>query len=92
MRFRLGFIVGFGLGYYVGARAGRERFEDINRLLRKVKRSDTFETAADKARSAMDNGVDRARVVMDSKIGSDGAAEAPVDTVWPTSAEPGLRP
>jgi hypothetical protein len=29
MRFRIGLLVGFGIGYYLGARAGRERYEQI---------------------------------------------------------------
>jgi hypothetical protein len=26
MKFRTGLVIGFGLGYYLGARAGRERY------------------------------------------------------------------
>ena len=33
MRFRLGIVVGFGVGYYLGARAGRVRYEQIRRTL-----------------------------------------------------------
>lgn len=33
MRFRLGLIVGFGAGYYLGARAGRERYEQLRQLV-----------------------------------------------------------
>ncbi len=61
MRFRLGFLAGFGTGYYLGSMAGRERFEQINRMARKVKRSDAFDTATDKAKEAVDLGVDRAK-------------------------------
>ncbi len=31
MRFRLGLLVGGGIGYVLGARAGRERYEQIKR-------------------------------------------------------------
>ena len=31
MRFRLGLIIGGAVGYVLGARAGRERYEDIKR-------------------------------------------------------------
>ena len=31
MRFRLGLLIGGGVGYVLGARAGRERYEDIRR-------------------------------------------------------------
>ena len=69
MRFRLGFVVGFGAGYYLGAMGGRERYEQINRFARKVKRSDTFEAATDKAKDVVDLGVDRAKDVVGSKLG-----------------------
>lgn len=29
MRFRAGFVIGFGVGYVLGARAGRERYEQL---------------------------------------------------------------
>ncbi|MBA2751431.1 MAG: hypothetical protein H0U41_04225 [Actinobacteria bacterium] len=74
MRFRLGLGVGFGLGYYLGSKAGRERYEQINDMVRKVKRSETFETAADKAKDVVDLGVERTMDIVDSKIGdTDGS-------------------
>ena len=33
MRFRTGAVVGFAVGYYLGARAGRERYEQLRRVL-----------------------------------------------------------
>ena len=33
MRFRTGAIAGFAVGYYLGARAGRERYEQLRRVL-----------------------------------------------------------
>jgi|FLYL01.1.fsa_nt_gi hypothetical protein len=32
MRFKTGLLVGFGAGYVLGARAGRERYEQIRRI------------------------------------------------------------
>ena len=29
MKFRVGLVVGFAVGYYLGAKAGRERYEQI---------------------------------------------------------------
>jgi hypothetical protein len=63
-------IVGFGAGYYLGSMAGRERYEQINRMLRKAKRSDAYEAATDKAKAVVDLGVERAKDLVDSKIGS----------------------
>lgn len=61
MRFRLGLIVGAGAGYYFGAKAGRERYEQMNQMLRKVRRTDAYQTATDKAQAAIDLGVERAK-------------------------------
>ncbi|MEX2659131.1 MAG: YtxH domain-containing protein [Acidimicrobiales bacterium] len=61
MRMRIGLAIGFGAGYYLGAKAGRERYEELNDLLGKVRRSDAYETTAEKAKAAVDLGVERAR-------------------------------
>lgn len=71
MRFRLGAIAGFGAGYYLGAMAGRERYEQMNRLVRKAKRSEAFDMAADKAKAVVDLGVERAKDIIDSKSHAD---------------------
>jgi len=70
MRFRLGVVVGFAGGYYLGAMAGRERYEQINRLIEKAKRSDTFDELSGKARAAVDLGVERARDAVESRTGN----------------------
>lgn len=97
MRFRLGLSVGFGLGYYLGAKAGRERYEQINDMVRRVKRSDTYETATEKAKDVVDVGVDKAKEVVDTKLGgdSDGANGAvvpppPPDDPFLRTTPPGL--
>ena len=61
MRFRLGVITGFAAGYYLGTAAGRERHEQIKQALRKVKRSDAYETVTDKAKATVDLGMERAK-------------------------------
>ena len=90
MRFRLGIIVGFAAGYYFGARAGRERYEDINRMIRKVKRSDAFDTATDKAKAVVDLGVERAKDAIDDKIHHNGSDK--VGETWPAATDPIARP
>ncbi len=88
MRLRLGMAVGFSAGYYLGAKAGRERYEQLNRMIRKAKRSDAFETATDKAKAVVDLGVERAKDVVGDKVGSsngNGHVKVP-DT------EPPIRP
>ncbi|MBA3654918.1 MAG: hypothetical protein H0W70_12085 [Actinobacteria bacterium] len=81
MKFRLGLIVGFALGYYLGAMAGRERYEQLNRYLRKARRSDAFETAVDKTKAVVDLGVERAKDLVDNKVnGHSGPVAVPGTT------------
>ena len=98
MGFRLGFVTGMATGYYMGARAGRQRYDQINRAIAKVKRSEAYEEAtelakvkveeaAEKAKSAVEEGVEKARSVVESR--SDGAADD-VDTNRSSSEIKGL--
>lgn len=77
MRFRIGLLIGFAAGYYLGTAAGRERHEQIKKMLGKVKRSDAYETATEKARATVDLTVERAKgFVEDHRPGS---GHAPAD-------------
>jgi hypothetical protein len=80
MRFRLGLVLGFGAGYYLGAKAGRERYEQLNRTLRRLQRSKTLDTATEKAKAVVDLGVERARDVVDRKLGNGGDSSPEVGT------------
>ena len=60
-RFRIGLAVGMAAGYYLGAKAGRQRYDQINRLAKRLQKSDAFEVAADKAKAVVDLGVERAK-------------------------------
>jgi hypothetical protein len=80
MRMKIAFVAGFGAGYYLGAMAGRERYEQLNRLARKVKGSETFQTAEEKAKAVVDLGVERARDAVESKVGNGhGSVQPPYD-------------
>jgi hypothetical protein len=46
MRYRFVFIVGVGVGFVLGARAGRERYEQLVKLTRKAKDSPAVQQAA----------------------------------------------
>jgi hypothetical protein len=61
MRLRLGLIIGFAVGYYFGARAGRSRYLQMERWLQKARESDVAEAAAEKAKAVIDLTVERAR-------------------------------
>jgi hypothetical protein len=46
MRYRWVFIIGVGVGFVLGARAGRERYEQLVKLTRKAKDSPAVQQAA----------------------------------------------
>jgi len=73
MRFRLGLIIGFSSGYYLGAKAGRDRYRQLKGWIDEVKSSEAVETAAEKARAVVDLGVERARDIVEQKTGDDAA-------------------
>ena len=90
MRFRAGLVIGFAAGYYLGTAAGRERHEQIKQTIRKVKRSDAYDTVTDKAHAVVDLGVERAKDLVDSKTGSNGTSSTPHFEVPKT--DPPVRP
>ncbi len=79
MRFRLGMVTGFAAGYYLGAKAGRQRYEQINRQLTRLKRSEAFEQAVDQAKTVVEEGVDKARAVVESRTSNGHGYEGETD-------------
>lgn len=70
MRFRLGLVTGFATGYYLGAKAGRQRYDQINRQLARLRRSEALEQAAERARTVVDEGVEKARSLVETRAGN----------------------
>ncbi|HLG00002.1 MAG TPA: hypothetical protein VI916_05985 [Acidimicrobiia bacterium] len=62
IRFRLGLVIGFCAGYYLGARAGEERYKQIRRTIDRVNGFDLV----DKAKAVVDLGVERIREARDT--------------------------
>ena len=57
MKFRIGLVVGFAAGYYLGAKAGRARYEQITLRLERLRDSRLF----DRLQAAVELGVERLR-------------------------------
>lgn len=80
MRGRLGMFVGFGAGYVLGAKAGRERYEQLRRLYENIQASPAVQQATSAARDAVGTGLDQARdlasdgieKVKEKRSGTDG--------------------
>jgi len=70
MRFRLGLLTGFASGYYLGTRAGRQRYDQINRSLGRLRRSEAFEQATDRAKTVVEEGVEKALSVVGAREGN----------------------
>lgn len=87
MRFRMGLVIGFGAGYYLGTAAGRERHEQLHQLIRKVRRSDVYETATDKAKAAVDLTVERTKEFVEDHRPGDG--HRPADLVTENGPQAG---
>lgn len=54
-------ILGVGVSYVLGAKAGRQRYEQIQRMWRRASDSPAFQDAADKVKGAAAFGLERAR-------------------------------
>jgi hypothetical protein len=88
MGFRTGLLIGLGAGYYLGARAGRQRYEQIQRFLNKAKRSDLVEGATDKAKAVVDLGVERAKdLTSRGKQGNGSGSDTPLVVEVPVPAD-----
>jgi hypothetical protein len=61
MRYKATFLVGFAAGYTLGARAGRERYEQIRRTFRGLAESPTVQSAAGMLQAQAMNVVGNAR-------------------------------
>ena len=58
---KLGFLVGFGAGYVLGAKAGHERYDQLRRLYDNLLSSPQVKRAGGKARDAVETGYGQAR-------------------------------
>jgi hypothetical protein len=87
MGFRLGMVTGFAAGYYLGTKAGRQRYDQINRAVARLRRTETFEVATERVKTAVEEGVEKARSVVDRRAGSNGFD--PFDAGDPTAGTEG---
>ncbi len=63
-RFRIGLGVGLAVGYYLGSRAGRERYHQINRTIYRVRKTKPLH----KVKAAVDLGRERIRTRNDEPV------------------------
>jgi hypothetical protein len=82
MRFRLGLLLGIGIGYVLGSRAGRERYEQIREGWSRFSGSPTVRRAADRTKDmageqgrrafqVVQQGVEKAGTAVKDRLGKD---------------------
>ena len=60
---KMSFLIGFGAGYVLGAKAGTERYDQLKRLYDNVQASPVYRKATGKAKDAASTGFEQARDV-----------------------------
>jgi hypothetical protein len=70
MRFRTGLFVGLAVGYYYGARAGRERYEQIEAWLDRLRAMSSVQ----RAQTRVTDGVREGSVAARRMLGEPGSA------------------
>jgi hypothetical protein len=89
MKFKTGFIIGAAVGYYYGAKAGRERFEQIDRRLEKVRSNPTYQSATEKVSTGVGQVTGRAKNKASAVAGD--ALDTVLGDQPEASWEPGLE-
>jgi hypothetical protein len=98
MKFKTGLIVGFGAGYVLGARAGRERYEQIRRRWSGFAGSPTVQKATERTKEvaeeqgkrtlhAVQQGVEKAGTAVKERLTKDDGSPEEISESWPGPAE-----
>ncbi|MDQ0777424.1 YtxH domain-containing protein [Streptomyces aurantiacus] len=69
MRYRLTFVVGLALGYVLGTRAGRERYEQLRKTARQVSQNPAVRNTAESAAQQGRQFAGKAYHVVSEKVG-----------------------
>lgn len=69
MRYKLTFLVGLAVGYVLGTRAGRERYEQIKRSARRVADNPSVQETAGVLQAQASGLTDQARRKVSDKLG-----------------------
>ena len=72
------FLIGFSTGYLLGAKAGRQRYEQIMRQARTIMRKPAVQDATSTLKDQAGSALGSAKKVVTEKVGhKDGKADAP---------------
>ena len=84
MKFRLGMVVGAAIGYVLGSRAGRERYEQIKRGFARLRHHPAIRQLAGQATAVTD--LARTGVAGGLRLGSEKLRDAADGTVTVTAS------
>jgi hypothetical protein len=79
MKFRTGAVVGFAVGYYYGAKAGRERYHQLQGYLERVQDNPNYRQARERALEVADKGASKARQVVEERLPGGSSADTTID-------------
>ncbi|TQS40024.1 YtxH domain-containing protein [Cryptosporangium phraense] len=101
MRNKLLFLTGIGVGYVLGTKAGRERYEQIRRTAQKVRENPTVQEATGSLQAQAGSLVSSAKDIANDKLGntaigakvnsllgSSSSSPAPTVTAGPATGTP----
>jgi hypothetical protein len=74
MRFRLGLVIGFGVGYVLGSKAGRQRYEQIRTAWGRISGSPAVQRATERTREMAGGQARRALYAVQSGVEKAGSA------------------
>jgi hypothetical protein len=71
---KTGFLIGFGVGYVLGSKAGRQRYEDIRRWWNRFSGNPTVQRAAERTKDMASDGAKRGLSVVQQGVEKAGDA------------------
>jgi hypothetical protein len=95
MRGKIWFVTGVGVGYVLGTRAGRERFEQMLSTARKVWESPTVQEAAGVVQAQANRLYEQGKQTVNDKIhkvAGNGHGDISGEKAWDTDVNPAAYP
>jgi hypothetical protein len=94
MKGKAGLLIGFGAGYILGARAGRQRYEQIIQTWDRFTGSPTVQRTAERTKEvaeeqakrsihAVQQGVEKAGSAVKERLGKDDSGAETISESWP---------
>ena len=90
VRFKTGLLVGLAVGYYYGAKAGRERFVQLDSYLAQIRSTDAYQELRDRLGDLAVESISRTRDLVD-EVAFGGGANRSGDSPYDYRGDPTLN-